>query len=70
MFLDLPDSLGYSGSSLLNHMFNGSTSVSKELGINSLEGSVSLSLGSLDTISVCLSVLIMVGMVLALCHDI
>jgi hypothetical protein len=66
----MPSSLGDGGSSLLNHMFNGSTSVSKELGVYTLERSVSLSFGSLDTISVCLSVLIVVGMVLALCHDI
>ena len=51
-------------------MLDGSTSVSEELGVDSLERSVSLSLGLLDTVSVSLSVLIVVCMVLTLCHDI
>jgi hypothetical protein len=51
-------------------MFNGSTSVSKELWIDSLQGSVPLSSGSDNAVSMSLSVLVVVGMVLALCHDI
>ena len=64
----ISDSLA--SSSLLDHVLDGSTSVSEELRINTLEGSVSLSLGLLDSISVSLSVLVVVGMVLTLCHDI
>lgn len=56
--------------SLFDHVLNGSASVSEELGINTLERSVSLSLGLLNSVSVGLSGLIVICMVLALCHDI
>jgi len=56
--------------SLLDHVLDGSASVSEELGINGLERSVSLSLRLCDSISVGLPVLIVVCMVLTLCHDI
>ena len=46
------------------HHLEGSSSVSKELGINSLEGGVSLSGLLLDSSSVCFLVLVVSGMVL------
>ncbi len=55
-------------SSLLDHSLNSSSSVSEELGIDTLERGVSLSSGLGDSISVSFSVLVVVGVVLALCH--
>ena len=49
-------------------MLNGSSPVSEELGVDTLERGVSLSLGLSDSISVSFSVLVVVRMVLALCH--
>ena len=54
--------------SLLDHGLDGSSSVSEVLGIDTLERSVALSLGLSDSISVSFSVLVVVGVVLALCH--
>ena len=56
------------GLSLLDHGLNSSSPVSEELGINSGEGGISLSPRLCDSISVSFSVLVMVGVVLALCH--
>ena len=53
---------------LLNGGLDSSSSVSEVLGINALKGSVALSLGLSDSISVSFSVLVVVGVVLALCH--
>lgn len=54
--------------SLINHALDCSTSVSQELSIDSLERSVSLSGLLADAVSVCLPVLVVIGMILALCH--
>ena len=54
--------------SLLDHVLNSSSPVSEELGVDSLEGGVSLPGLLGDSISVSFSVLVMVGVVLALCH--
>ena len=54
--------------SLGEHHLEGSSSVSEELWIDTLEGSVSLSLGPLDTSSVGFSGLIVSSMVLRLGH--
>ena len=56
------------GLSLLDHGLNSSSPVSEELGVDASEGGVSLSPGLGDSISVSFSVLVMVGVVLALCH--
>ncbi len=53
---------------LLDHMLNSSSPVSEELGVDALEGGISLSLGLGDSISVSFSVLVVVRVVLALCH--
>jgi len=47
---------------------DGSSSVSKELGVNTLEGSVPLSLRFVNTIAVSLLVLVVSRMVLGLGH--
>ena len=53
---------------LLDHGLDSSSSVSQVFGINTLERGIALSLGLSDSISVSFSVLVVVGMVLALCH--
>lgn len=53
---------------LLDGGLDSSSSVSEVLGINALKGSIALSLGLGDSISVSFSVLVVVGVVLALCH--
>ena len=54
--------------SLLDHSLNSSSPVSEELGINTLESGIALSLRLSDSVSMSFSVLVVVGVVLALCH--
>ena len=49
-------------------MLDSSSPVSEELGVNTLESGIALSLGLSDSVSVSFSVLVVVGVVLALCH--
>ena len=53
---------------LLDSGLDSSSSVSEVLGVDTLEGGIALSLGLGDSISVSFSVLVVVGVVLALCH--
>ena len=56
------------GVHLFVHDLLGSSSVSEELWVASLQTDVSLSGNSGDTVSVCLCALVMGGMVRTLCH--
>jgi hypothetical protein len=64
----VPNGSSFGNLSLFNHALDCSSSVSEELGIDSLERSVSLSRLLYDSISVSLEVLIVIGMVGFLCH--